>query len=288
MSEKRPAVLYHNDADGFTAAWAAWKKFGQQADYLPVEYGEPIPEGLAGREVFILDFCYPAEVIRDLLRCPDTRVTVIDHHTTTADRLERLVGSSLVITNNLWLVYDEKHAACWLAWHYFHRDDEVPPLVLYVEDRDLWKFELPDSRLVNAWLSIQERSFEYWEVVCRRNQRVNNQLLWQGEAIVAVEDKQIDYLCSLAQPITLFGYQVLAVNTATMRNEVAGRLAVAQAFGVCWYLDGWGLVRWSLRSREGGIDVSKLSARIDGGGGHPRAAGFETDLAFLVNVLSGE
>lgn len=34
-------------------------------------------------------------------------------------------------------------------------------------------------------------------------------------------------------------------------------------------------VRYSLRSVEGGIDVSEI-AKLYGGGGHPCAAGFET------------
>jgi phosphoesterase RecJ-like protein len=45
----------------------------------------------------------------------------------------------------------------------------------------------------------------------------------------------------------------------------------------------------SLRSVDGGVDVSRI-ARMRGGGGHPRAAGFSTDLTYpeLVNFLSAE
>lgn len=38
-------VLYHaNCRDGFGAKFAAWKKFGEQAEYLPVQYGKPPPQ----------------------------------------------------------------------------------------------------------------------------------------------------------------------------------------------------------------------------------------------------
>jgi bifunctional oligoribonuclease and PAP phosphatase NrnA len=45
----------------------------------------------------------------------------------------------------------------------------------------------------------------------------------------------------------------------------------------------------SLRATDGRVDVSRI-ARSLGGGGHRRAAGFSTDLAFpeLVEVLRTE
>ncbi|NYU10885.1 hypothetical protein A8O28_16815 [Enterobacteriaceae bacterium CCUG 67584] len=41
MSLKKTAVLYHNDADGFASALAAWLVYGDNANYIPVRYGEP-------------------------------------------------------------------------------------------------------------------------------------------------------------------------------------------------------------------------------------------------------
>ena len=37
--EKNIVVLYHADClDGFGAAYAAWEKFGDTAEYIPVQY----------------------------------------------------------------------------------------------------------------------------------------------------------------------------------------------------------------------------------------------------------
>lgn len=37
-------VLYHaHCADGFGAAYAAWLKLGNDAQYVPVKYGDPPP-----------------------------------------------------------------------------------------------------------------------------------------------------------------------------------------------------------------------------------------------------
>jgi uncharacterized protein len=49
-------VLYHaNCADGFTAAWIAHGVFGDDAEYVPVQYGQAPPD-VRGRDVFILDW----------------------------------------------------------------------------------------------------------------------------------------------------------------------------------------------------------------------------------------
>lgn len=43
MTIKKTAVLYHNDADGYALALAAWLVYGDNANYIPVRYGEPVP-----------------------------------------------------------------------------------------------------------------------------------------------------------------------------------------------------------------------------------------------------
>lgn len=57
-------IIHHFDADGFGAAYAAWTKFGDDAEYLSINYGDPVPD-VAGREVFILDFSFPREVLAE-------------------------------------------------------------------------------------------------------------------------------------------------------------------------------------------------------------------------------
>ena len=52
----QPIVLYHAYcADGFGAAWAAWQKLGDDADYLPVRHGNPPPTLPEGASVYIPD-----------------------------------------------------------------------------------------------------------------------------------------------------------------------------------------------------------------------------------------
>lgn len=82
-------VLYHAAChDGFGAAYAAWKKFGDSAKYVAtsdrVRYPEFIPDG---SEVYLLDFAFGREVI-DALRVKMSRVMILDHHVTIQKDLE--------------------------------------------------------------------------------------------------------------------------------------------------------------------------------------------------------
>ena len=64
---KNIVVVYHGDCtDGFSAAWAAWKKFGNKAEYLGIDPGELLPTGLEDKEIYMLDVLSksnPEEVI---------------------------------------------------------------------------------------------------------------------------------------------------------------------------------------------------------------------------------
>jgi oligoribonuclease NrnB/cAMP/cGMP phosphodiesterase (DHH superfamily) len=69
------------------------------------------------------------------------------------------------------------------------------------------------------------------------------------------------------------GHRVPVVNASMfMSSEVAGELAEGNPFAAVYAETEKGVI-WSLRSREGGVDVSEVAKRF-GGGGHKHAAGF--------------
>ena len=58
---KKPVIVFYHErcSDGFGAAWAAWKKFGARAAYVPITHNEGIPEDLRGKEIYFVDIVYP-------------------------------------------------------------------------------------------------------------------------------------------------------------------------------------------------------------------------------------
>ncbi len=287
MSE-RPLVLYHAQcADGFCAAWAAWRKLGDGADYLPVQYGTEPPD-VRGRDVYVLDFSYKRPVMVRLAAVARS-LTILDHHKTAQAELD---GLSTVITGQNArfpvVVFDMDKSGGRLAWEYFHPDEEAPFLVDVTEDRDLWRWKLPRSRELSAWLASAPRTFEAWTIFSSELTRpwrdsdgerwiydgLTEDAVEQGAAILRYQQTVIDVHVANAVEIELDGYKVLSLNATTMFSEIAGKLAEDRPFGATWFVRQDGKKVWSLRSREGGVDVSEI-ARRHGGGGHKQAAGFE-------------
>lgn len=124
-------VLYHaNCYDGFGAAFAAWKKFGDQAEYIPVSYGQDAPFILESEGIFIIDFSYPINTLNNLSQIAP--VVVLDHHKTAEEALSPHVGK-----DNPKIIFDMNKSGALLAWEYFHPETPVPLLIKHISDRDL-------------------------------------------------------------------------------------------------------------------------------------------------------
>ena len=108
-------VLYHkNCMDGKGAAYAAWKKFGESAKYIEVNYGEPVPEMTDASEIYILDFSYPKDVLYKMAET--AKVVVLDHHKTAQADLEGVEFAK----------FDMTKSGAVLAWEYFHPNSPTP------------------------------------------------------------------------------------------------------------------------------------------------------------------
>ncbi len=255
-SRPRPLIVYHGDCpDGFGAAWAAWKRFGQSADYLPVNHGEPPPDP-TGRSVLIADFAYDRPTTLDLARRASSLV-VLDHHRSAASELQGLPFCH----------FDMARSGAVMAWEYLHQAP-VPRLLQYVQDRDLWKNSLPEIEEVSAALRARDFDFATWDTIDV------DQLRLEGRALLRYQRRMVERVAAHAFTVEIAGYRVPVVNSPVLQSELGDRLAVGRPFaGVYWEGDG-AAARWSLRSTPEGVDVSEVARRY-GGGGHRTAAGFK-------------
>ena len=258
-------VLYHGNCwDGFGAAWAAWRALGDSAEYVPVLYGQPPPDLLAGAIVAIVDFSYPRDVLLALRdRCAS--LDVLDHHKTAQAELEGLDFA----------VFDMEKSGAILAWEWWHPHEPVPPLLLYIQDRDLWRFALPASRAIAAWLRSYPEDFRTWDIMAEDLQEDFIRVSKEGAALLRFQAQQVEVMCRHARLREMGGHEVPIANATVFFSDVGERLCelYPDAPFAAYYLDrADGLRQWGLRSR-GDFDVSAI-AKEHGGGGHPAAAGF--------------
>ncbi len=266
-------VLYHASCpDGFGAACAVRAHLlplGIEADYQPVHHSNPPPD-CSGQHVVLVDFAYPREEMRAL--CAQAKsVTVIDHHVTAARELTGLDQEC----DNLSLHIEQAHSGAVLAWMHYH-DSEVPRLLRYVEDRDLWRFELDGSRDITTAMAAYDFDFELWSGWCH-NPEALDRLRDEGAAINRYRTRMIERYAKRAEIGNLAGHMVPIVNAPSeIISELLGELAKEMPFAA-GYQDRGSKRLWSLRSTPEGLDVSAVAEQL-GGGGHPRAAGFSTLL----------
>jgi len=272
----KPLVIYHaNCTDGWTAAWVAAQAFAYQVELYAAQYGQEPPD-VWGREVHILDFSYKRPVmqaIADSAHC----LIVLDHHKTAEADLASFAEGNAAAD----CIFDMNRSGATLAWDWFHPGEPRPWLVEYVEDRDLWRWALPNSRLVNAGIELYERdNLEVWDQLARTSLA---EVAEQGITAEIYKQQCVKTVLNLAHAVKLGGYDVLVANCSEPRfaSDSAQALATGKPFGAVWWLRQDGMVQFSLRSTEEGIDVAEFAAQF-GGGGHKHAAGFQLSFAAFV------
>lgn len=267
-------ILYHKGCDdGFGAAYAAWKALGEDATYIPCAYGEPPPEMTYGAKVTLVDFSYKREVLLELRKnYPD--LMVIDHHKTAQEDLDGLDYAH----------FDMEHSGAVLAWYHWHGWALMPKLLEYVEDRDLWKKELPESDEFTAGLRSFEQDFEVWDMLAKGNGF--QMLIQDGRAILRYIQNQVDYIVNLkARWGKILGHHIPLVNSPVFQSEIAHKLCEIEPsapFAAVYHDRKDGLREFSLRSLPD-FDVSEV-AKAMGGGGHENAAGFTVKGEFHKDI----
>lgn len=264
-------IIYHgNCPDGFCAAYVAQKRY-PGAQLVPAIYGKPIDDAVVrGKDVLVVDFSWPrAETER--LAALARSIQILDHHMTAEKELAGLP----------YAVFDMNRSGAQMAWDWC-RDFEYPRpwYVDYVADRDLWRFKLPSSKIVNAYLMTLPHTIEAWD-------KLLFLALTDVVSAGAGARSQVDYYVTMVTAEARRGrftkgpdfvdldLKLLIVNAAYPSiSDVAHVLCEQGAdVGVGWFVRGDGQMQFSLRS-IGDLDVSAI-ARIYGGGGHKNAAGFQ-------------
>ena len=266
---KEITFLYHADADGFGAAFALWLLHKDRANYIDVQYSQPVPSIPEGTKLlYIVDFSYKRDVCEDL--ASKYKVEIYDHHKTAEKELEGLPYAH----------FDQTKSGCAMVWEAFH-SLPLPALLAYVQDRDLWKFELPESKGVNLYIATLDYDFLLWDKLAAYD-GFTGHAKDSGWAIRAFQDNQIKSALKNVRPMLFCAegesWEVPVCNCSANVSEVGNVLCKeypAAPFSVT-YCDRKDVRSWSLRS-VGDFDVSRI-ARVFGGGGHKNAAGFSTEI----------
>ncbi|MEX2410306.1 MAG: DHHA1 domain-containing protein [Candidatus Paceibacterota bacterium] len=266
--DKEIIVFYHGKClDGFSSAWVAWKKFGDKADYIPVSDHGMYPEGVEGKIVYMVDFTFLKEVFEQIQNNAE-KVIAIDHHET-VEQVTKLADDYSYAVNN---------SAAVLTWKYFNPDKSVPRFLLYVEDQDIWNFDLAKSKEILSFMDSQDMNFETWDDLINKFEDDDEfeKILEIGDHILSFKERAINRVSSRAYLVSFEGHKTLAINSSSFMSELGYELYTkVPPIAIVWYEQKEG-IKVSLRS-DGSADVGSIAKKY-GGGGHRASAGFKLPL----------
>lgn len=286
LADPRPLVIYHGSGcpDGFASALAAWLFYAGRAEFLGLDHGEiktvnDLPD-CNGRAVYILDFSFGPDIMR-AIDGRAAKLVLLDHHKSAAAALTGFVCRCGE------LHFDMKKSGARLAWEFFQPGKPLPDLVRYVEDRDIWVWQYPESPAFLAALDMEPMDFPRWAEMAAFNPEQLTVFMARGHAM----DEKFSKLCADiaegAQPISFNGQNGLMVNAPGVFHSLVGDTLAKQSgtFALMWTAGKGGVVKVGLRSRSG-FDCIPLAESMKGGG-HAQACGFKMGVERLPELLGG-
>lgn len=281
-------VLSHGNCfDGFTALWCAWLRLGTHAEYRQVFHGDAPPD-VTGKTVAILDFAYPRATLEAMYAAAKNMI-VLDHHVSAQADLQGLP----------YAIFDMQRSGARIAFDYFLDEPSWPEktislgaaekLVDYVQDRDLWRWNLAESKEISEALKVVPYDFDPWSAFAWRLAHFHDEVAHDGSTLLALTAQHLDLLAVHASVATLSGHPTWVANApyiyaSELGNLLCNRLDGPVMAAVWRYDHAKGRMGFSLRSAKHGPDVSQIAAAL-GGGGHRHAAGFEIETSDVWDVL---
>ncbi len=284
----KPLIISHaNCYDGYTSAWLFHKFYKGNIEIFYAQYGQPAPD-VTGKDVIMVDFSYKRSVLLEM-KDKAKSLLVLDHH---ASAKEDLAGLE-------WCLFDMNKSGAMLTWEYLRDmtfDDKrlsiffngTPKFIQYVQDRDLWRFALPNSKSINAFIGIYDMTFELWDKLYETLEddnlileaiRVGDSILhYRNHILKLLEEQSIE----VELPVVFGQFAGMKVLTANAPYAFASDLGNILAskhpsnIGICWFKRKDGQFQYSIRGINN-VDVSKIAKQV-GGGGHRLSSGFESKI----------
>jgi uncharacterized protein len=285
-NDPQPLVLYHGRScpDGFAAALAARLYYGEAVQCVGLDHGDvktlaDLPS-LDGRAVYILDFSFGEDLLRGMEQRA-AKLVLLDHHKSAAEKLTGFSCRCGVVH------FDMTKSGARLAWEFFHPETPVPDLVRFVEDRDIWTWQYPESAGFLAALDMESFDFARWAQIAAFTPAELQSFMARGQAMDEKFAKLATDMAEAAEPMVFNGQQGLMVNAPGVFHSLVGELLSKKSgtFALMWTVGKGGVVKVGLRSQRG-FDCIPLAASM-GGGGHAQACGFKLPADRVQALIAG-
>lgn len=289
--------FYHFPCDdGFASAWVARRKWPAVV-MAPTNYGLAVPDAdIAGKNLLIADFSYKPDVLAELVRRGAHSIVILDHHKTAeADlkdfKVEMCGGAQFAAADvdgmfrdmhelsrpPIVARFDMDRSGAALTWEFCFPDMPAPVFIQFIEDRDLWRFKLKETRAFSLYLRSFPYEFAIWDRVAQEVMDDPNMVIGSALSIERFYDQKLAEMLPTATLKKIGKWDGVPVAHApyAFASDLAHELlkAFPAAPFAAVVVDAYGGRTYSLRSEDSRQDVSEVAKQF-GGGGHRNAAGF--------------
>lgn len=279
--KKTSVLIYHAGcSDGVLARIVMQRELGDDILYVPAGHGlsesteqfNEIPSlsraSVVGKYVLLLDICFQERTLLELLKL-SAGLFILDHHKSSVDRVSCLHSKHYHISL--------QNSACVLAWRILHGLKRMPRLLKYVEDNDIGKWALPNSKMFSAgYRGVGSRVLDAAATLERGDMGVD-EMINAGIAISSAREQHISRVSKTAALFRAYSFHSVllrVVNSPDFVDELVENLSGKDIIVCCWYCDhNTNKIKFSLRGKSGHIS-SRIFAEYYGGGGHDDAAAF--------------
>ena len=299
----KPDVCIHHFPcdDGFASAWIAHKRWPDLV-MAPTNYGQMFPDvDFRGKNVLIADFSYKPDAVSELMMSYGARsIVMLDHHKTAQADLKdfavEMCGTAKFVAADMEGMFrdfaglgrpavaarfDMERSGASLTWEFCFPDDPMPEFVQFIEDRDLWRFRLKNTRPFSLYLRATPMTFEAWDEVAREWAYEPENVMAKAYAIERFYDQKIAEMLPTATLKAIGKWKDVPVAHApyAFASDLANSLLKLHpnAPFAAVVVDAYGARTYSLRSEDSRQDVSEV-AKTFGGGGHRNSAGFRVPI----------
>lgn len=281
-------VIYHkNCLDGIFSAGVVFKFLKTEGEesisFVPMSHSDGFDMGLLDNEtvLWIVDFSFSYDdmkIMNDIVH----KMYWYDHHISSQGLL--LMWEDL---NKTTMSVDLSHCGAHIAWSNLFPVLEVPKCILFVEDRDLWKFKYPETKKFTESLASYPNLQPDSDIVQDLfvNSNVDKYII-EGEVLLRAKEKRIERAINNGYYGTIKKHNAFFVNAIEDISEIGERIYksnIDPIVAVVYHIEE-NTIKFSLRSNT--IDVEQI-ARDFKGGGHISAAGFvvNTRLEDMKKIL---
>lgn len=285
--------IYHNrDLDGF-ASGAIVKRAYPDAKLIGFDYGQTLPldEIPEGQPIIMVDVSLPMPEMESLAQRAHSQLTWIDHHISAINDYREYTKDKDYFCNH---VLENGISACEGAWKFLFPETPIPTPVKLLGQYDTWRNQDVDN-WENAVLPFQWGMREvcsspetFPEVLFCDDGTMTQDILSSGRIILSYQDKQNALLAKrTAFTVHFMGHVAICMNVCGAGSQTFKSVFDEAKHDIMmpFFFNGKQWV-YSLYTTKDNIDCSAI-AKQNGGGGHKKAAGFQSDSFDLLSKIDG-